>query len=211
MKPLRAIPLVLLLGLALAQGTYVPKGYTLTPYLSAKPVRSFKEAKAVLKPGTDYRAVLETTAGRLVIDLYEAETPRTVNSFVFLALNRYFDGLAFHRVVEGFVVQGGDPNTLRDDPATWGTGGPGYEFGLEVTPKLTFDAKGVLGMARTQDPNSNGSQFFITLGPTLNLNGLYTVFGKVVEGMAVLDKIARGEPPAKPTRMTRVYIVQKAK
>lgn len=191
-----------------------PDGYSVTAYLSQEPVRSFKEATYVLKDKTDYAVVMETDVGRMVLDLYEDDTPTTVNSFVWLTLHRYYDGIAFHRVVEGFVVQGGDPNTLNADPGSWGQGGAGYEFGLEIRTKYKYDAKGVLGMARTQDPNSNGSQFYITLAPTPNLDGQYTIFGKVIEGLDVLDKVQRsvGEaPPATPTRMTRVFIIEKAR
>ena len=191
-----------------------PDGYSVTAYLSQEPVRSFKEASYVLKDKTDYAVVMETDVGRMVLDLYEDDTPTTVNSFVWLTLHRYYDGIAFHRVVEGFVVQGGDPNTLNADPSLWGQGGAGYEFGLEIRAKYKYDAKGVLGMARTQDPDSNGSQFYITLAPTPNLDGQYTIFGKVIEGLDVLDKVVRsvGEaPPATPTRMTRVFIVEKAR
>ena len=188
-----------------------PDGYTVTAYLSQEPVRSFKEATYVLKDKTDYAVVMETDVGRMVLDLYEDDTPTTVNSFVWLTLHRYYEGIAFHRVVEGFVVQGGDPNTLKPDSSLWGQGGAGYEFGLEIRKKYKYDAKGVLGMARTQDPNSNGSQFYITLAPTANLDGQYTIFGKVIEGLDVLDKVVRGEPPTTPTRMTRVFIVEKAR
>ena len=188
-----------------------PDGYSVTAYLSQTPVRSFKEATYVLKDKTDYAVVMETDVGRMVLDLFEDDTPTTVNSFVWLALHQYYNGIAFHRVVEGFVVQGGDPNTLNADASSWGQGGAGYEFGLEIRAKYKYDAKGVLGMARTQDPDSNGSQFYITLAPTPNLDGQYTIFGKVTEGLDVLDKITRGEPPATPTRMTRVFIVEKAR
>ena len=198
-------------GGALAEAAYyTPKGFTLSPFLSDKPVHSFKDFQITVKPNTEYRAVIETSVGRMVLSLNADQTPVTVNSFVWLARHHFFDGITFHRVVPNFVVQAGDPNTLTGSRDTWGQGGPGYMFGLETRKTLAFDAKGVLGMARATDPNSNGSQFYITLAPTPNLNGQYTVFGKVVEGLAVLDKIAVGEPPAKPTAMTRVYIVQKA-
>jgi cyclophilin family peptidyl-prolyl cis-trans isomerase len=196
---------------ATSSASEAPAGFTVTPPLSQTPVRTFKEAEYVLKDNTDYQAVIETDAGRMVVDLYEDDTPTTVNSFVWLALHKYYDGIAFHRVIDDFVVQGGDPNTLNADSSSWGQGGPGYEFGLEIREKYKYDTKGVLGMARTQDPNSNGSQFYITLGPTPNLDGQYTIFGKVVEGLDVLDSITRGEPPATPTRMTRVSIVEKSK
>jgi cyclophilin family peptidyl-prolyl cis-trans isomerase len=191
---------------------YIPAGYALVPALTSKPVRVFKEApKYALEDNKDYAAVMETDAGRMVFELYAADTPTTVNSFVFLARNHYYDGIAFHRVIDNFVVQGGDPNTITGPASTWGTGGAGYEFCLEVRQKYKFDAKGVIGMARTQDPCSNGSQFYITLGATPNLDGQYTVFGKITEGLDVLDKVTRGEPPQNPTRMKSVYIVSKKK
>lgn len=191
---------------------YIPAGYTLVKPLTDKPVRVFKEApKYALEDGKDYAAVMETDVGRMVIELYAADTPTTVNSFVFLARNHYYDGIAFHRVIDNFVVQGGDPNTISGPASSWGQGGAGYEYCLEVRQKYKFDAKGVIGMARTQDPCSNGSQFYITLGATPNLDGQYTVFGKVTEGLDVLDKVTRGEPPASPTRMKSVYIVSKKK
>jgi cyclophilin family peptidyl-prolyl cis-trans isomerase len=190
---------------------YLPKGFKLTPFLSKTPVRTFKDYEVTIKDKTDYRAVIETDVGRMVLDLYEDDTPTTINSFMWLTLHHYYDGIAFHRVVAGFVVQGGDPNTLKPDSRLWGQGGPGYQFGLEIRKNLNFNTKGIIGMARTQDPNSNGSQFYITLAPTTSLNGQYTVFGKVIEGINVLDKVVKGEPPAKPTRMKRVYIVEKKK
>lgn len=191
-----------------------PLNYVALPDLSPTPVRHFTGAPtAMLLDGRDYRARLVTDAGTITIDLLEAETPITVNSFVFLARNHFFDGIAFHRVIEGFVAQGGDPNTVDGGRATWGRGGPGYGFGLEVSDDLHFDGPGVVGMARADDPNTNGSQFYITLAATPNLDGQYTVFGRVVgdEGLAVLDHIARGEPPATPTRITTVVILAAAR
>jgi cyclophilin family peptidyl-prolyl cis-trans isomerase len=209
------IALALLAGtIALAQGAkqaayYLPTGFKLTAFLSAAPQRTFKALNTTLAANTDYRAVIETTAGRLVIDLYEKDTPFTVGSFVWLTRHHYYDGIAFHRVIEDFMAQTGDPNTLKPDQSVWGQGGTNYQFGLETTSKLSFDAKGMLGMARSQDPNSNSSQFFITVAPAPHLNGQYTIFGKVVEGATTLDKIARGEPPEKPTRINRAYIIEK--
>lgn len=188
---------------------YIPAGYKLTPFLSTTPEHSFKEAGMATQKGLDYQAVIETDVGRLVIDLTDAQTPITVNSFVWLALHHYFDGIAFHRVIDKFMAQTGDPNTLDSDTSKWGQGGPGYGFGLEIVSALKYDAAGVVGMARTDDPNSNGSQFFITLTSYPSLNGNYTIFGHVTEGLDVLPKIVRGEPPKTPTRMERVYIVQK--
>ena len=194
---------------AVVGGYYMPAGYTLVPYLSDSPMHQFAAADKVLDIGKDYLAVVETDAGKIVIDLFESKTPITVNSFVFLTLHHYFDGIAFHRVIDGFVAQGGDPNTLDTDTNGWGQGGPGYQFGLEIDKSLNFDAAGVVGMARASDPNSNGSQFYITLAAATNLDGQYTVFGKVTEGLSTLPLLTRGEPPAKPSRMIRVYAVVK--
>jgi peptidylprolyl isomerase len=188
---------------------YLPPGTTLTPFLSDVAVHEFAAPGDALEDGKDYLAVLDTDQGVIVLELFEEDTPITVNSFVWLALHHYFDGIAFHRVIEGFVAQGGDPNTIAGDPSTWGTGGPGYGFGVEIVPGLSYDAPGVVGMARTADPNSNGSQFFITLAAQPQLDGDYTIFARVDEGLDVLPRLARGEPPSNPTRMTRGYIVER--
>ena len=134
---------------------------------------------------------VETNVGRIVLDLHAAQTPITVNSFVFLALNHFYDGIAFHRVLEGFVAQGGDPNTVDKPPGTWGTGGPGYRFADEFHPELTFDRPYLLAMANA-GPNTNGSQFFITVAPTAWLNFKHSIFGEVAdqESRDVVDAIA---------------------
>ena len=165
----------------------IPAGYSVTPYLSETQQRTFSEPEQVLEENTDYAAVIQTNKGTLITDLYEDRTPETVNNFVFLARNRYYDGVVFHRVLEDFMAQTGDPTGT-------GTGGPGYEFGLEVQEDLGFDEAGVLGMARTADPDSNGSQFFITLTATPHLDGEYTVFGDITEGINVLGDIQRINP-----------------
>ncbi|MCS7057320.1 MAG: peptidylprolyl isomerase [Meiothermus sp.] len=171
------------------------------PYKSERPVTQFAKPEQVIDPKFDYYAEIETTKGRFGIDLYEQEAPITVNSFVFLALHRYFEGVVFHRVIPGFVAQTGDPTGT-------GMGGPGYRFGLEVTPKLNYDRKGVVGMARTMDPNSNGSQFFITYAPIPNLNQQYTIFGQVVEGMEVVERIAPTEGPMARGERDRILSVR---
>jgi peptidylprolyl isomerase len=194
-----------------ATGDTGPTGpFTAVPYRSATPMRMFPGAEMILESNRDYRAVMETDVGRIVLDLYEEQTPLAVNSFVYLSLHHYYEGIAFHRVLEGFVAQGGDPNTLTDTRSRWGTGGPGYGFDTEPVDGLGFDGPGVLGMARSMALNSNGSQFFITLAAQRSLTGGYTVFGRVTEGMDVLPMIARNQsmsvPPATPTRITRVTI-----
>ncbi len=191
---------------------YLPPGSTLVPFASEAPERKFSAATQTIDgTANDYLAVLETDAGRVVLDLLESDTPNTVNSFVFLALHHFYDGLAFHRVIDGFMAQSGDPNSLDADTSSWGTGGPGYTFGLEVKPELNFDGAGVLGMARSSKPDSNGSQFFITFAAAKSLDQKYTVFGKVTEGLDVLPSIVRGEPPKGATRIRTVHIVKKSK
>ncbi len=192
-------------------GLYLPSGFTLTPFLSEERVGSFTAPGGTLDPARDYAAVLETDAGRMVVDLTDVETPITVGSFVWLARHHFFDGIAFHRVIEGFMAQTGDPESLSSDTSRWGTGGPGYEFGLEIVPSLRFDGAGVLGMARAESPDTNGSQFFITFRATAHLDGMYTVFGRVIEGEGTLVRIARGEPPATPSRITRAYVIERAR
>lgn len=186
----------------------MPAGYTEIRIPSTEPKIKFAATgpDTVLVPDQDYIAVLETTAGRIVLDLYETRAPLAVNSFVFLALHRFHEGIAFHRVIEEFMAQTGDPKSIAGKPNTWGTGGPGYQFGLEVTPGLGFDQAGVLGMARGNDPGSNGSQFFITFANASFLDQQYTVWGKVIEGLETLPGIVRGEPPAEPSRITRVGV-----
>ena len=163
-----------------------PEGYTLVPFLTEKPKREFEQADGVLDEGTDYQTIIETNKGVIRIDLYEERAPATVNNFVFLARNHYYDGVVFHRVLEDFMAQTGDPTGT-------GTGGPGYQFDNEVSPELTHDQRGVVSMANA-GPDTNGSQFFITFGPTPQLDGGYSVFGQVVEGDEVLSDITRIDP-----------------
>ncbi|WP_018467867.1 peptidylprolyl isomerase [Calidithermus timidus] len=163
-------------------------------YLSERPKQHFSQPQQVIEPDQyDYFAEFETTKGRFRVALFAKEAPVTVNSFVFLALNRFYEGIVWHRVIPGFVAQSGDPTGT-------GTGGPGYRFGLEVVPYLNYDQKGRLGMARTFDPNSNGSQFFITFAPIPHLSQQYSIFGQVVEGMEVVEAITPTEGVAHPAR-----------
>lgn len=170
----------------------IPAGYTLVAPLSDKPVREFKTEPAMaLQDGKDYYALFDTNRGQILVDLFEQETPVTVNNFVTLARNHFYDGTRFHRVIEGFMAQGGDPNSVDEAKnATWGQGGPGYQFPDEIRSKLTFDSPGLLAMANS-GPNTNGSQFFITFQPTDFLNGKYNLFGKVTKGEDILPKLTR--------------------
>jgi len=128
--------------------------------------------------------------GEFVIELYAAKAPITVNSFVFLARQGYFDGVTFHRVLDGFMAQGGDPTGT-------GGGGPGYKF-VNEDSDLKFDQAGVVAMANA-GRNTNGSQFFITFVPTPHLNGGYTIFGQVVSGMDVVNGLKRRNPDDRPS------------
>jgi cyclophilin family peptidyl-prolyl cis-trans isomerase len=191
---------------------YLPAGYSLVPFLTdTATTHKYTKADQVLDPSKDYVAVIDTDVGRIVMHLLSTDAPIAVNSFVFLSLHHYFDGILFHRVIDGFMAQTGDPNTLMANQSSWGTGGPGYFFGLEKN-SFSFDGAGVVGMANTGQPNSNGSQFFITFAPATFLDGMYTIWAKVIEGLDVLPKIVRGEigktpfPPGGPSKMLDVYI-----
>lgn len=143
----------------------------------------------LIDPAKSYKAHMETDKGTMVIELFADKTPKTVNNFVFLAREGYYDDVIFHRVIADFMVQGGDPTGT-------GRGGPGYKFEDEFVPTLKHDKQGILSMANA-GPATNGSQFFITHGPTPHLNGKHTVFGQVVEGLDVLMSI----PPRDPNNL----------
>jgi cyclophilin family peptidyl-prolyl cis-trans isomerase len=141
-----------------------------------------------IDPAKQYTATLNTEKGDIVIELFAEKTPRTVNNFVFLAREGFYDGTIFHRVIADFMAQGGDP-TAR------GTGGPGYRFADEFHPSLRHSKPGILSMANA-GPGTNGSQFFITHVPTPWLDNKHSVFGQVIGGMDVLFSI----PPRDPMR-----------
>jgi peptidyl-prolyl cis-trans isomerase B (cyclophilin B) len=134
---------------------------------------------------------METTRGPVEIELYAANAPLTVNNFVFLAREGFYDGVSFHRVIDNFVIQGGDPTGT-------GSGGPGYKFGDEVDFKTNphRHETGVLSMANA-GPGTNGSQFFITHSPQPHLDGKHTVFGRVTNGMDVVNRIRKGDKMVK--------------
>jgi len=165
-------------------------------------------------------AEFKTNKGSFVAELYFEQTPITVASFVSLAEGsnkmvdstykgkKYYDGLTFHRIIDGFMIQGGDPSGT-------GSGGPGYKFPDEFVDSLQHDSKGILSMANA-GPGTNGSQFFVTLAPTENLNGRHTVFGKVTKGQDVVDSIGKVETgkrdkPKEPVTMEEVNIIRKGK
>ena len=130
-------------------------------------------------------AVIGTAKGEIEVTLFPAEAPLTVASFINLAQRGYYDGLTFHRVLPDFMIQGGDPTGT-------GRGGPGYTFADEFSPSRRHDSAGILSMANA-GPGTNGSQFFITHGPTPHLDDMHTVFGKVSSGQDVVDAIAQGD------------------
>ena len=133
------------------------------------------------------KVVIETNHGKIVISLLPDIAPETVRNFTKLAESGFYDGTLFHRVIPGFMIQGGDPNTKQPDKSNWGTGGPGYTINAEFNPRSHL--RGIVSMARASDPNSAGSQFFIVTTDSTFLDGEYTVFGEVTEGMDVADKI----------------------
>ncbi len=139
-----------------------------------------------LKPGYDYHAVFVTGNGTVRVRLFAEEAPETVNNFVFLARDGYFDGTTFHRVIKDFMVQGGDPTGT-------GTGGPGYRISDEFHPELRHDKPGVLSMANA-GPNTGGSQFFITHVATPWLDDRHAVFGEVVDGMDTVNAVEERDP-----------------
>jgi cyclophilin family peptidyl-prolyl cis-trans isomerase len=152
-------------------------------------------------------AKMETTMGTMMVQLYEEQVPNTVANFAHLASSGFYNGLKFHRVIADFMIQGGCPKGN-------GTGGPGWNIADEFAPGLKHDREGVLSMANA-GPNTNGSQFFITLVPTPWLDGKHTVFGRVVKGLDVLKEIGAvqtdsGDRPVEPVRITRVTLYRDA-
>jgi peptidyl-prolyl cis-trans isomerase A (cyclophilin A) len=166
-------------------------------------------------------AHFETSLGNFTVELFDTKAPKTVANFVGLVEGTkewkhpkthenhktpYYDGIVFHRIIKGFVIQGGDPLGI-------GTGGPGYQFADEFHPSLHHDRAGILSMANA-GPNTNGSQFFVTLGPTPHLDRRHSVFGAVVKGLDVVEKIGttqtdRNDRPVTPVVMKKVTIERK--
>ena len=132
-------------------------------------------------------AVIETKFGKIGVEFFKDKAPNHVKNFKDLAKKGFYDGTIFHRVIPGFMIQGGDPNTKSDDRSNHGMGGPGYSIKAEFND--TPHKRGILSMARSQDPNSAGSQFYIVVKDSAFLDGQYTAFGKVLSGMTVADQI----------------------
>ncbi len=170
-------------------------GWRLVPILRSQPSKTPPRQYATPPPmiidvtRKYYATVTLQKGGEFVIELYPEKAPKTVNNFVFLARQGFYNGVTFHRVIPGFMAQGGDPTGT-------GTGGPGYQFEDEFSD-LTFDKAGVVAMANA-GPNTNGSQFFITYGPTEWLNGRHTIFGQVIQGMDVVESLRPRDPQQNP-------------
>lgn len=149
--------------------------------------RYAKAPDITIDPSKQYMATFYTSRGDFTVELFARQAPMTVNNFIFLARDGFYNGTTFHRVIKGFMAQGGDPTGT-------GTGGPGYQFNDEPSAlALRHDAPGTLSMANA-GRNTNGSQFFITFAPTPHLNGQHAVFGRVVSGMDVVHSIRERDP-----------------
>ena len=154
-------------------------------------------------------ANIETNFGKISFKLLPELAPETVRNFEKLAKEGFYDETLFHRVIPGFMIQGGDPNTKTDNKGSWGMGGPGYNIKAEFSSRSHL--RGIVSMARSQDPDSAGSQFFLVIADSTFLDRQYTVFGEVTEGMDVVDKIVNLERdgndcPLEKTQMIRVSV-----
>ena len=155
------------------------------------------------------KAIVNTNLGNIQFELFSDVAPETVRNFIKLAKSGFYDGTLFHRVIPKFMIQGGDPNTKESDKSTWGTGGPGYNIKAEFNSRSHL--RGIVSMARSSDPDSAGSQFFIVTSDSTFLDREYTVFGEVVDGMEVADKIVNlpkdgNDCPLQEAKMIQVTV-----
>ena len=196
-------------GLALAQAPKHKSGN--------KSKNTAAKAQKSDAPSANDVAVLETKLGKIVIKFYPDKAPNHVKNFKELCKSGFYNGTRFHRVIPGFMIQGGDPNTKSENRATWGQGG-NVVNGQEVLLKAEFNdvhhTRGIVSMARSNDPNSASSQFFICVADAGYLDGQYTVFGEVVEGMDVVDKIVsvprKGDMAADPVVLVKAKLEKNA-
>ncbi len=171
-----------------ADGAAAPNTGATTTDFPQPATRSYSALPPMtIDPAGNYTATITTPRGDIVVELLPDIAPQTVNSFVFLAGENFYNGLTWHRVLPGFMAQGGDPLGT-------GTGGPGYSVPGEFSDAIGFDSPGMLAMARSNDPDSAGSQFFITTAAAEWLSGEYTIFGRVIEGQAIVDGIPLRDP-----------------
>ena len=155
------------------------------------------------------KAIVNTNLGNIQFELFSDVAPETVRNFIKLAKSGFYDGTLFHRVIPKFMIQGGDPNTKESDKSTWGTGGPGYNIKAEFNSRSHL--RGIVSMARSSDPDSAGSQFFIVTSDSTFLDREYTVFGQVLIGMEVADKIVNlprdgNDCPLQEAKMIQVTV-----
>lgn len=205
MKILRSIILCVVLAIAMAGCGSQSEPANPTPSYSKNATEKEKEKGTQMS--TDQAggsvATINTNHGSIRIQLFPSEAPKTVDNFVKLSKDGFYDGVIFHRVIPNFMIQGGDPTGT-------GMGGPGYQFEDEFHPSLVFDSAGYLAMANS-GPNTNGSQFFITTVPTPHLNGAHTIFGRVLEGQDVADAISNlatgaGNKPLQDVKIENIQI-----
>ena len=172
---------------------------------AARPASPMKET-----PSEAPRAIIRTSVGDMTVEFWPDVAPRTVENFLKLSREGFYEGTCFHRIIKGFMIQGGCPNSKRGSGRQPGTGGPGYQIKAEFNSRS--HVRGVLSMARSSDPDSAGSQFFICHGAAPFLNNKYTAFGKLVEGADVLDKIAAiacvGPEESTPTERVDILKVE---
>ena len=166
-------------------------GVRIAQYSSVPPV--------TIDTSANYTAVMRTSLGNMEIELFASEAPVTVNNFIFLAIEGFYNNVVFHRVIPSFMIQGGDPLGR-------GTGGPGYKFQDEFVASLTFDQPGKLAMANS-GPTTNGSQFFVTVAPTPHLNGVHTIFGQITQGQDVADAISLAQTGPSNIPVTPIVIL----
>ncbi len=186
-----ALPTVFINGSLQSRAAMTYDGLDSTIGLTALAPKEFKTCPPFsIDPQKQYTATLHTDKGDIVIQLYAEQAPLAVNSFVFLAQKGWYNGVTFHRVIPGFVAQAGDPSGT-------GSGSPGYYFKNEISAGLQFDKPGVVGMANS-GPDTNGSQFFITYAPQAKLDGAYTVFGQVIQGIDVVESLTPRDPQTTP-------------
>jgi peptidyl-prolyl cis-trans isomerase B (cyclophilin B) len=153
------------------------------------------------------RAIIETRLGNIELRFFSDKAPKHVENFVTLARSGFYDKTIFHRVIPGFMIQGGDPNTKGTDKSTYGMGGPGHQVKAEFND--TSHGRGIVSMARSQNPDSAGSQFFIVVADSQFLDRQYTVFGEVVEGMDVADQIVAQQRDSRDNPLERTEMVVK--
>ena len=188
---INATPSLFINGYPWQQSWYASTLGLVVDTMKAEAKLSFECPPFVIDPEKTYIATMETEKGKMVFELYPNVAPLAVNSFVYLSQSGFYDGVTFHRVLQDFMAQGGDPTGS-------GMSGPGYTYAEETHPELLFDQPYMLAVAKTNAPSSSGSQFFITFEPAEWLNGGYTIMGRLIEGVDVLKSITLRDPSAQP-------------